>query len=289
MTETSGALVLAGGGIVGIAWELGFLRGLESSSPALFEKIRSSETTYIGTSAGSIVATQLALGFDLAQLMKPELAGGSASGGPRFHLLGMAATMIGARVGARTPEEARRRIGAYALRAQTFPEDDWVGSIRRRLGSDSWPDRRLLINVVDTESGEHRVFDRASGVDLARAVAASCAVPGVYPPVTIDGRRYMDGGMRSIANADGAAGCDPVLVVAPLRGGGGLGTVQRSELAALAPARVRVEYADRESARAFGRNPLGGATRAASARAGVRQGQQNAREIDAFWSQGETE
>jgi len=287
---THGALVLAGGGVVGIAWELGFLRGLESGSPTLFDRIRSPETTFVGTSAGSIVAAQLASGVSIADLLAPEMAGATApSGGPRFHLVGMAATMIGARLGTRSPEAARRRIGPYALRAQTFPEDDWVGSIRRRLGSDSWPDRRLLINVVDSESGEHRVFDQSSGVDLARAVAGSCAVPGVYPPVTIDGRRYMDGGMRSIANADVAAGCDPVLIVAPLRGGGGLGTVTRSELDALAPAQVRVEYADRESARAFGRNPLGAATRAASARAGVRQGQQNASEIATFWNQRRTE
>jgi NTE family protein len=136
---------------------------------------------------------------------------------------------------------------------------------------------------VDVDFGELRVFDCDSGVDVVRAVAASCAVPGLYPPITIDGRRYMDGGMRSIANADLAEGCDPVLVLAPLRGRGGLGVVRRSEVEALGEARVKVVYADRESARAFGRNPLDTTTRAASAGAGLRQGRQEGQEIAAFW------
>ena len=52
---------------------------------------------------------------------------------------------------------------------------------------------------------------------LVDAVAASCAVPGVWPPVTIEGRRYIDGGVRSSANADLAEGYDEVLVIAPVR------------------------------------------------------------------------
>jgi NTE family protein len=72
-----------------------------------------------------------------------------------------------------------------------------------------WPDRALLITAVDEpRPASFRVFDRAAGVPLVRAVAASCAVPGVWPPVTIDGRRNMDGGIRSAANADLAAGCE---------------------------------------------------------------------------------
>jgi NTE family protein len=285
---TRGALVLAGGGRVGIAWELGFLRGLEVGAPALMERIRHPQTTYIGTSAGSVVATQLASGVPLERLLRPELenagAGAAITKGAPFHMVSLVASMILARVGAKTPEAGRRRIGAYALRAATIPESRWVENIGERLPSESWPERSLLINAVDVDSGEHRVFDRDSGVELVRAVAASCAVPGVYPPITIDGRRYMDGGMRSIANADLATGSDPVLVLAPLRGAAGMGTVSSSELEALGNARVRVEYADRDAARAFGRNPLDTTTRAASALAGLRQGEQLAAEIGRFWS-----
>lgn len=283
-----GALVLAGGGRVGIAWELGFLRGLEIGSPELIARIRESETTYVGTSAGSVVASQLASGESLEKLLQPELEnaplGRGITKGAPFHMVRMVTSMIRARIGAKTPEDGRKRIGSYASSAQTIPESAWVKNIGGRLPEHSWPDRRLLINAVDVDSGEHRVFDKDSGVDLVRAVAASCAVPGVYPPVTIEGRRYMDGGMRSIANVDVAAGCDPVLLLAPLRGRGGLGTVEASELAALGHAQIRVQYADRDAARAFGRNPLDTSTRAASAEAGRRQGQQLAAEISAFWA-----
>jgi predicted acylesterase/phospholipase RssA len=178
----------------------------------------------------------LASGVDVAELIQPELAAptqpdpsrqrGSLSGIARI-----AATMMFARVGTKTPEQARRRIGALAAKAKTGPEAEWVASIGSRLPDQTWPQRRLLITAVDVDSGEFRVFDRDSGVNLASAVAASCSVPGIFPPVTIDGRRYMDGGMRSIANADLAVGCDPVLILVPVREGGpGIGSVSQSEL-----------------------------------------------------------
>jgi NTE family protein len=285
----NGALVLAGGGIVGIAWELGFLRGLEAGAPELMERIRHPRTTYVGTSAGSVVATQLASGVPLEELLRPELQSPATRATPAkggsSRMVALVGSMIFARLGAKSPEAGRRRIGAYALRASTMPESESVENIGRRLPTRSWPDRRLLINAVDIESGEHRVFDRSSGVDLVRAVAASCAVPGVYPPVTIDGRRYMDGGMRSIANADVAAGSDPVLVLAPLRGAAGMGNVKPAGLEVLGRARVRVEYADRDATKAFGRSPLDASTRAASAEAGMRQGRELAVGIAGFWSE----
>jgi NTE family protein len=273
----NGALVLAGGGSVGIAWELGFLSGLEQGNPGVMRQIRAPETTYVGTSAGSVVAAMLASGVDVAELIQPELAAptqpdpsrqrGSLSGIARI-----AATMMFARVGTKTPEQARRRIGALAAKAKTGPEAEWVASIGSRLPDQTWPQRRLLITAVDVDSGEFRVFDRDSGVDLASAVAASCSVPGIFPPVTIDGRRYMDGGMRSIANADLAVGCDPVLILVPVREGGpGIGSVSQSELEVFGRGRSHLVYADAVSARAFGRNPLDATTRAASARAGHRQ------------------
>lgn len=283
---TAGALVLSGGGSVGIAWELGFLRGLELGAPEVVRRLRHPETTFIGTSAGSIVASQVASGRDLEELLQPELDA-PPSGGSRGTLLSLvtiAASMMRARIGAGSPEEVRRRIGAYAMNARTMPESDWLESIGRRLPRDDWPERRLLITAVDAETGELRVFGRDDGVDLARAVAASCAVPGVWPPVTIDGHRYMDGGMRSIANADLAAGCDPVLILAPIRDGSpGMGNVRRSELQVLAGARTRIVHADRDAARAFGRNPLNPSTRAASAAAGRRQGRQDAAELAVLW------
>ena len=285
-----GALVLGGGGSVGIAWELGYLRGLEDRSPEVMAAIRAPDTTYIGTSAGSIVATMLASGRDIAELMQPELDSPtvpdpSRQRGSVMGIARIAAAMLLARVGTKTPEEGRRRIGAFAAKATTGPEADWVTNIGRRLPEHAWPDRHLLITAVDVDSGEFRVFDRESGVDLVRAVAASCAVPGIFPPVSIDGRRYMDGGMRSIANADLAVGCDPVLILVPVREGGpGIGTVSKDELKVFDPGASHLVYADAASARAFGRNPLNPTTRAASARAGFLQGCRVDRSVDELWA-----
>ena len=71
---------------------------------------------------------------------------------------------------------------------------------------------------VDVETGRHRGVDAASGVDLAAAISASCAIPGLFPPIPFDGARWMDGGVRSGTSADlaSAHGADRVLVVAPM-------------------------------------------------------------------------
>jgi NTE family protein len=79
-----------------------------------------------------------------------------------------------------------------------------------------WPRAGLRLVAVDAETGEAAIFDRDSGVDLVDAVAASCAVPGIWPPVSIGGRRYIDGGVRSPENADLAAGYDQVLLISPV-------------------------------------------------------------------------
>ena len=129
------------------------------------------------------------------------------------------------------------------------------------------------------------IFTRASGVALVDAVAASCAVPGVWPPVSIGGHRYIDGGMRSGTNADLATGCDRVLVITPSladapQPSGSL----EDEIELLKPAEVRVVYADAASLEAFGSNPLSPASRGPSARAGRTVGKSHAAELAAFWS-----
>src|SRR5581483_5739954 len=110
----------------------------------------------------------------------------------------------------------RRRIGAAALAAETIDEAPRRAAVAARVPVDAWPARTLLIVAVDAATGETVVFDRGSGVSLVDAVTASCAVPGVWPPATIGGRRYVDGGVRSGTNADLAVGCDRVVVIVPL-------------------------------------------------------------------------
>jgi NTE family protein len=91
-------------------------------------------------------------------------------------------------------------------------EDEWLAGFA--MMGESWPERGYICTAIDTADGGFVAWDAKSGAPLSRAVASSCAVPGIYPPVTISGRRYMDGGMRSTTNADLAKGHDRVLVVA---------------------------------------------------------------------------
>jgi NTE family protein len=165
------------------------------------------------------------------------------------------------------------------------PEAERRAVIERRLPSAALPERRLVITSVDAETGELRVFDRDSQVPLPEAVAASCAVPIVWPPITIGGRRYIDGGVRSAANADLASGCDRVVVLAPityaLRRSSRIG----NQLASLgASVRSVVVSPDAQARKAIGGNVLDPAHRVASARAGHAQSAAVADSVAAVWS-----
>jgi NTE family protein len=280
----SGAVVFAGGGLSGIAWETGVLRGIQETEPEAYEAIVDATTTFVGTSAGSAVAAQIAGGTPLSKLFDAQLAEESAEISVNIDLAEFMAAMTNAVVDAQSPEEVRRRIGRVALEAKTVPASDRLAAIDARLPVKSWPDRRLLIGAVDAQSGEFRVFDRDSGVDLVDAVAASCAVPGVWPPVLIDGHKYMDGGMRTLANADLAAGADRVLLLVPSPADAPAQfAIPQSELDALAPARIHTIYADAASVAAFGSNPLDSAVRKPAALAGLELGRSVAAEIAEFW------
>jgi NTE family protein len=147
--------------------------------------------------------------------------------------------------------------------------------IAARLPAADWPERDLRILAVDAVTGEVVVFTRDSGVRLVDAVAASCAVPGVWPPASIGDHRYVDGGVRSSTNVDLAAGADQILLITPTLAdtpGPSLGGDLRAELDTLSDSRVEVVYADQDSMTALG-NPLAVDTRAPAARAGRTVGQ----------------
>jgi len=213
---TTRALVLGGGGPVGIAWELGLAAGLAAGGVELRDADR-----VIGTSAGSITGAMLQSGEDPSVLVadvEQLVAGGAASSGAdavssdglaRF----MELTFEGAAVDGAEAEAAHRRaIGTFALGAETIPEDAFVDTIGGVLAERPWP-QGFACTAVDAATGDFRVWDAEAGVPLERAVASSCSVPGVYPPVTIDGARYVDGGVRSALNADVATGCDVAVVI----------------------------------------------------------------------------
>ncbi len=278
-------LVLAGGGVAGIAWETGVLRGIEEVDPALAASLVAADVV-VGTSAGSTVAAQIASGATLADLYAAQQAQASEELAVPVDMGTLLDRLTSAADGSRSPEDLRRRIGAMATATRTVDEADRLAVIAGRLPTSEWPDRDVRIVAVDVGSGAVVVFDRHAGITLVDAVAASCAVPGVWPPVTIAGRRYMDGGVRSSANADLAAGCDPVVVLspaspdAPSLGSSTLG----DEVASLAPADVAVVSADSASVAAFGLNPLDPATRPSSAAAGRAQGRREAARLAAVWS-----
>ncbi len=285
MSMTNGALVLAGGGVAGIAWETGVLLGLQDEDPALVERILSSATTLVGTSAGSTVAAQLSGGTPLSELYDRQLSAETAEINPGIDVSELMATFAGAMTGASSAEEVRQRIGAIALAATTVPPAARLAAVDARLTVKSWGPHRLLIPAIDTATGDLRIFDRDSGVSLVDAVAASCAVPGVWPPVEIEGTLYMDGGTRTGSNADLAAGADRVLILVPGPEQTPMGpAVTPAELAALEPARIHVIYADDASLAAIGVNPLDPGTRPASARAGREVGRRAAPEVAKLWS-----
>ncbi|WP_441246263.1 patatin-like phospholipase family protein [Kitasatospora sp. McL0602] len=204
------ALALGAGGPVGAAWMAGLACGLRRGGVDLGEA-----DLIVGTSTGAIVGAVLAAGQDPARLATPVRPAGSDGTPPQVdgHRLGEAFAVL--RDAASNPAEARRRVGRIALAAETGPEQAHVARMRALVGAERWPDRKLLITVLDAETGEQEVFDRASGAPLASAVAASTAFPGIYPPITIDGRRYMDGSLQSATNARLAAGARTLVVIDP--------------------------------------------------------------------------
>jgi len=295
---TSRALVLGGGGPVGIAWESGLVAGLAQAGVDLGQ----ADFT-LGTSAGSFVGARLAMGADAATFADPILADripGEAhrptgGGGPPADLSRFMALMGEAQSGLRNPAEVRAEIGAFALAAQTMGEEAFIESFGRSFSSlpvDTWPDRAFACTAVDAQSGAFQLWTKESGVGVVRAVASSCSVPGVYPPVTLKGRRYIDGGMRSSTNADMASGYDLVVVVALRLGGGGGAVGERiaarldEEIETLKDggATVAVITPDDASIEAFGANLMDFRRRPDAARAGLAQGQAYAADLKALWS-----
>jgi NTE family protein len=274
------ALVLGGGGITGIAWELGVLAGLREHGVDLTGADR-----IVGTSAGSVVGTQLATGVDpeeryAAQLAPPDGEVAAALGRAAVLRLGLAV------IGRPDPQRVRARIGRFARRARTVPEAERIAVIGRRLPVHEWPERDLRVTAVDAHTGAFAVLDRSTGVPLVDAVAASCAVPGIYPPVSTGGRRFVDGGVRSPANADLAAGCERVVVLAPIVRGLGpmIGVGQQVAALRADGARVALVSPDAAAVAAIGRNVLDPARRAAAARAGRAQSAAVAAEVAAVWA-----
>lgn len=276
-------LVLAGGGLAGIAWEIGILRGIEDESAETVRTLLDSDVI-VGTSAGSAVAAQLGSGLSLDELNDRQIRGVSKEIAPKVDIEDITELFMQALADPdATREQKLQRIGAVAHNTPTVSEAVRREVIAQRLPSHEWPPRDLRISAIDIGTGDLVAFDGTSGVDLVDAVAASCAVPGAWPPVTIGERRYMDGGVGSTMNLQLAADCDVVVVLVPSGKGAPspFGRDPAVEVDAFGGRALGV-FADDESLKAFGPNPLDPACRAPSARAGRAQGRRVAAEVADF-------
>ena len=280
---TKRALVLAGGGLAGIAWETGVLRGIADESPATAKALLDADVL-VGTSAGSTVAAQLSSGLGLDALFDRQTAPSSTELTPNVGIEEITDLFVAAMLTPNTTQTQKlQKIGAVALSTATVSEAMRREVIAHRLPSHDWPERVLRVSAIDTATGELVTFDNHSGVGLVDAVAASCAVPGVWPPVTIGDRRYMDGGVGSSVNIALADDCDVVVVLVPSGRStpSPFGDGAAEEVDTFAAATFGV-FADEESLAAFGPNPLDPACRTPSALAGREQGRRVAAAVAAF-------
>lgn len=216
-------VVLGGGGIVGIAWESGLLAGLNEKG------IRFGDAdVFVGTSAGSFVGTQLASGQEFTaeseSADKQEASNGDGAAdsmsdlqktldleivGQVFQLWTSVETMT---------TQVCQQIGELALRAPTMTEEQWVSTTGGGTGLSDWPEKEVRVTTVDVQTGELGVHSKSTNSPIQASVAASCSIPGMFPPITINGVRYMDGGVRSGTNADILAedGLETVVIIAPI-------------------------------------------------------------------------
>jgi NTE family protein len=283
------ALVLSGGGPVGVGWETGLLAGLAGEGLDL----RGTDFV-VGTSAGSVVGAQLAAGEEPSAVIA-RAPTNRADGGRRY--VGATAEQMQAVVQAfmnlhtsTEPDEVKRaKMGRFALGAQTMPEEDFL-AVFGQLAEAPWP-AGYACTAVDAETGAFVVWDEAASVPLIQAVASSCAVPGVFPPITINGRRYVDGGVRSATNADLAAGSERVLIFSLMNPEKMIGPAApfadgyRRELATLEASGAAVEavYPDDEAAAVMGLNVMDPSLVPPAIEAGQRQGRAEAKRLRDFW------
>jgi NTE family protein len=225
------ALVLGGGGTVGVSWSIGVL----SSVADVLGLDPAGARVTIGTSAGSVVAALLGDGNGLKGQVEHErtaVSSGEGSWGTSFDIPLVAEIF---QLWTSAPEmnaDIARAIGERALRASRKTGEEWVAVLSQRLSGCTWPAMDIRLATVHCGTGERRMWTTADGADLVRVVAASSAVPGIIPPVPIDDVPYMDGGVWSLMNSDVVMGTDvtDVLLVAPQAGGGLLAPGARATL-----------------------------------------------------------
>lgn len=292
-------LVLGGGGVVGIAWESGLLAGLSEKGIRLGDA-----DVFVGTSAGSFVGSQLASGKEFTAESESSSNSDDAQGisaeelNPMAELqkmldLGLLGQVfqLWTSVESMTPQVCQQ-IGELALKAPTLTEDQWIATTGAGTGLSDWPEKEVRVTTVDVLTGELFVHSKNSSSPIQASVAASCSIPGMFPPITINGKRYMDGGVRSGTNADILVpdGLDTVVVVAPICEGTALfgGLAERTmnkEAAELrnSGANVLTIIPQAKEIEAFGPDLMNPAQAAPARQAGYERGLALAESEAQFW------
>jgi NTE family protein len=276
------AVILGGGGVTGIAWEIGVLAGLRGAGIDLHQVA----DALFGTSAGAFAATLIARNADIeeryAAQFQPDPFEVPAAMPP--HIIALYEDAIQAHYGEATA--LARAYGQIARNATTIGTEVRRTVVEQRLGSAHWPDDKLHFASIDADSGELVVLDRSSGLSLAEAAMASGAVPGLWPLVRAGGREWIDGGMISAANVHLGSGFERVLVIAPVsESTTGFDSVEE------AANRLRHDGAvvlvitpDEPTAEAIGPNLFDPSRRGVAAKEGRRQANVHADEVRLVWA-----
>lgn len=227
---TRRALVLGAGGVLGAAWTIGALDAVQEHhgwDPREAEVL-------VGTSAGSVLAASLAAGIGVATLVNHQ-QGVLAPGDPRIdydHDTGSGGALprlplpfVGSVRGLASAALHPRRITPLMALSAALPKGrgsiEPVGRLVDALvPAGAWaPHPATWIVAMDLDSGRRTIFGRDGSpqVPLREAVKSSCSIPGWYEPVSVGGRRYVDGGACSPTSLDLLAGLglDEVVVLSP--------------------------------------------------------------------------
>ena len=301
------ALVLGGGGAAGNAWEIGVIAGLAEAGLDMTE----AADLVVGTSAGATTAAQVRSGIPAAELLASVLsppvrpAGQNREPPPSLPMATVFERMRAIGAAATSAADLQRAMGAFGLESDSILGPG--GGTTARSGRRQAASPRMA-GQADDRGGRQRAYRRVGCVrprfrrHLVDAVTASTALPGLVPTHSINGTRYIDGGVRSTDNADLASGYANVVVLSPLGGrsqtppergadpaGQFEGLRRRPEwgtdLASQAEAlrkqgsRVEVITPDADSRAAMGTNQMDPATRIPAARAGFAQGKQEATRV----------
>jgi NTE family protein len=287
------ALVLGGGGSAGHAWTIGVIAGLAEAGIDMTE----AADLVIGTSSGATVAAQVRSGIPPAELLASILSapvppvGQNRQGPPSPPMAAVFERMRAIGAAATSAVDLCRAMGAFGLESDATlgpaAAEQRRAMVAARLPRPEWPNRPMIVVAIDADTGELAAFDRDSGVDLVDAVTAGTALPGMVPTHSINGTRYINGGVRSAENADLASGYANVVVLSPFGGRTGPlragqfeglrrfpGADLESQVDALRKqgSRVEVITPDADSRAAMGTNQMDLATRIPAARAGFAQG-----------------